>query len=1320
MANLPVIFLAFANEREDEARYLRALAVEQRQLKAVLEQAVDAGLCELVIESNATIDSIMDTFQRARYKDRIAVFHYGGHADGFQLLLETETDRNEVAHGEGLVSFLGGQNSLQLIFLNGCVTHQQAEELTQAGVPAVIGTSNSINDKIATQLSSRFYAGLANGATLTRAWKEAQDEIKIKKGTGNVRGLYFRKEAKGEERFPWELYLREGAEIVQEWNLPEAVDNPLFGLPDLPLSYKLPDQPYRFLERYYEGHAEIFFGRSYAIRDLYERTAAAQGAPIILFYGQSGVGKSSLLDAGLLPRLRQDFEVVYARRSQRIGLGDTLGRALRQVSGASSVEEGPIRSYSGAQFKREQEAERIQQMEALAAGMEGEAKAQILQVLADLKSQNGHSPSSVSPTDIPSTTSLLEQWKAIETATGRPLVILLDQAEEMFTRPWGHQRDELQAFLEEIKAIFGRGDRRPRGKLILSYRKEYNPEIEEAFRKQKLPREKVFLKQLSKKDITEVVHGLERTERLKNLYHLSIEPGLGEIIADDLLEDKDSPIAPVLQILLTKMWLNVEQEENRYFTIAAYQELRKDGILMEDFLEEQLSKCRRWRADIVDSGLALDLLNYHTTSLGTAETHNLSEIQARYAHRQDVLDDLVSKLKELYLLTDAGAGMTGLAHDTLAPLVKQMIRNSDQPGHRALRIIQQKTPEYVKDHENVIDEADLKIVEAGYLGMRMWSDTERELVEASRKKRVKAARFRKNLRRLAVLAVLLILMGLVWALYEQGVAVERAEFAKKKEAEALAAKDSLATTNSELKTTLINLDLAKKAVEDSAKAAKLARDKEILANQELNKTLIDLDKTNANLRAAKQRADDSTRAAVAARLIAEDRKRQADTAKALAKTNEARADSLRELSLAKTLAIKSLGVEQDSTQGILAMQAYALNKAKNGDPLDPDIFRALHDAWQTFEGHQRNQYRAHDSNAQVRALRYTSNGRLFSTGSDGRLFEWQIGDAFTPPRASPPLTEVPQVNLALAASSQGDWLAGTNWRVGTSSTKSLQEFPVAQSPLAAIEIGAFPQGDAQQLTFLPGQNAFFFTSRADDTLRYYHLDQKRVKPVSTTGAISRALAISPDGRWLALITDRGDILLYSLNPPSLPDQLPAPEIIFHGSPAIAGKQYAIAFSKLMANGQYQLACGLGKKEKTEIHLFTLNSAGRRVQHDHFLGHNAPINEIVFHSQGALMASASQDGTTRIWQTAKPLDLPIVLEYVSAASNRKVWATTLSFSRGGRELITGYNDGMVKVWPVYASDIAKELCPLLQGKQLSQEEWIRYANTTEKLSEYQCN
>ncbi|MFY7892034.1 MAG: hypothetical protein ACOVOJ_05070 [Pirellula sp.] len=44
------------------------------------------------------------------------------------------------------------------------------------------------------------------------------------------------------------------------------------------------------------------------------RLTAPNTAPILLFYGQSGIGKSSILDAGLIPRLEQGFEVRYLRK----------------------------------------------------------------------------------------------------------------------------------------------------------------------------------------------------------------------------------------------------------------------------------------------------------------------------------------------------------------------------------------------------------------------------------------------------------------------------------------------------------------------------------------------------------------------------------------------------------------------------------------------------------------------------------------------------------------------------------------------------------------------------------------------------------------------------------------------------------------------------------------------------------------------------------------------------------------------------------------------------------------------------------------------
>ena len=119
MQQKPVIFLAFANEMESASRYLRGLAKEKALIREKLERATEAGLCEVVVESNATVGSILNTFQKPRYRDRIAIFHYGGHADGYQLLLESLEGSNVVAHGEGLVSFFARQKGLKLIFLNG-------------------------------------------------------------------------------------------------------------------------------------------------------------------------------------------------------------------------------------------------------------------------------------------------------------------------------------------------------------------------------------------------------------------------------------------------------------------------------------------------------------------------------------------------------------------------------------------------------------------------------------------------------------------------------------------------------------------------------------------------------------------------------------------------------------------------------------------------------------------------------------------------------------------------------------------------------------------------------------------------------------------------------------------------------------------------------------------------------------------------------------------------------------------------------------------------------------------------------------------------
>ena len=225
MSLKPVIFLSFAN---DEDSYLSFLRQEEDAVYKSLQGAHDAGFIEVFNEGSATIDDIYSHF--TRYRDRVVIFHYAGHAGGTKLHLEDQD-----ANASGLAKLLGQQQNLKLVFLNGCSTKGQVQALLKHGVKAVIATSVPIQDRKAVEFATQFYDSLANKATIEQAFDESVSRLITEQKASELQIVIYRdrdilvgESLQEEDEMPWGLYVRD--EEVLSWKLP-SVDKSVFSDP---------------------------------------------------------------------------------------------------------------------------------------------------------------------------------------------------------------------------------------------------------------------------------------------------------------------------------------------------------------------------------------------------------------------------------------------------------------------------------------------------------------------------------------------------------------------------------------------------------------------------------------------------------------------------------------------------------------------------------------------------------------------------------------------------------------------------------------------------------------------------------------------------------------------------------------------------------------------------------------------------------------------------------------------------------------------------------------------------------------------------------
>ncbi|MGH1335846.1 MAG: CHAT domain-containing protein [Aureispira sp.] len=250
MPERPVLLLTFANQQD---AYLEHLKEESDKLNYILSTLHDKEAIEIYKQDRATTENVIDMLDR--FNERIALFHYGGHADGNSLRLEGGD-----GNATGLAEMLGRLKNLKLVFLNGCATQPQVEELLAQGVKTVIATAVKIDDEKAVVFAENFYRSLSNGHNIRSSFKRAVSNLKFVYGGDFDATIVHRGETAVQGNtalMPWGLYVNEGADEILQWELPLENASTLANLKDVDSEKLIDFKVNKYIEEVIFGMFEI-------------------------------------------------------------------------------------------------------------------------------------------------------------------------------------------------------------------------------------------------------------------------------------------------------------------------------------------------------------------------------------------------------------------------------------------------------------------------------------------------------------------------------------------------------------------------------------------------------------------------------------------------------------------------------------------------------------------------------------------------------------------------------------------------------------------------------------------------------------------------------------------------------------------------------------------------------------------------------------------------------------------------------------------------------------------------------------------------------
>ncbi|MDO7173839.1 ATP-binding protein [Mariniflexile sp. AS56] len=382
--------------------------------------------------------------------------------------------------------------------------------------------------------------------------------------------------------------------------------------------------PFKFLDSYKREDRGVFFGRDEEINALYEMVFQSS---IILIYGASGTGKTSLINCGLAGKFQpHDWLALMIRRGSNIN--ESLEKALNEAGG---------------------------KVKDSAVGMDW---------FDNWTDESEKNTTRLSP--------IGKSINAVYEKSFKPIYLIFDQFEELFILG---SISEQELFIKTVQDILQ--SQQP-VKLIFSIREEYLGHLSGFERAvPQLLRKKLRIEPMNLEKVKQVIIGAAAYKDS----NVSLQLGESDLVAEGIFdkikgEEKSLTIQlPFLQVFLDKFYLKITGDESRTadakFNMQSLNEMGEIGDVLIDFLEEQVSGISnklKVKHPVLTPDMIWKILSPFSTLEGTKDPISKQDLYERLPNTDIALIDYVvgAFINSRILRYNESSDRFEIAHDALA------------------------------------------------------------------------------------------------------------------------------------------------------------------------------------------------------------------------------------------------------------------------------------------------------------------------------------------------------------------------------------------------------------------------------------------------------------------------------------------------------------------------------------------------------------------------------------------------------------------------------------------------------------------------------